>query len=190
MQCYSQYHPNKEMCKTCELRDYCKDSSESNPSMLTNRAKHIPTEVLPAPVFIRPSSRNENDKRYSRADMLELIGTIVALDEKTLFILDEKIRNPLVSLAEIGRKRNLTRQAVHKFLKSRCEQIPEIAAVFNNHKNKKNPTFMEAVCQIKNQSSELNSNAPETNSNSFRSLTSLSQNLDLSRLSIGKDLNF
>ena len=188
MQCYSQFHPRKEMCKNCDIRDYCKDSTESMPSLLSNRSKHIPTDVLPSPVPIRTSSP-KNERKYTREDMLELIGAIVAMDEKTLYILDEKIRNPLVSLAEIGRKRNITRQAIHKFLKSRCEKIPEIAAVFNHRKSDKKITFMEAVCQIRNQSSELNSKEPEPNFNFFRSLTSLSQNLDLSRLSIGKDLN-
>ncbi len=189
MQCYSQYHPRKEMCKNCELRDYCKDSTESMPPLLTNRAKHIPTEALSAPIVIKTSNREMNNKKYSRADMLELIAAIVAMDEKTLYILNEKIHNPLVSLAEIGRKRNITRQAIHKFLKSRCEQIPEIAAVFNYRKNDKKSTFMEAVCQIRNHSSEHNSKEPEINFNSCRSLISLSRNLDLSRLSIGKDLS-
>ena len=74
-------------------------------------------------------------------------------------------------------------------VKNRCKEIPELAAVFNRQ-NEKTTTFMEAVCQIRQKSSERNSKKPELNSSSFRSLTSLHLSLDLSRLSIGKDLNF
>ena len=111
------------------------------------------------------------------------------MDEKTLEILAEKIQSPEISLADIGRKKNLTRQAIHKYIKNRCKEIPELAAVFNRQ-NEKTTTFMEAVCQIRQKSSERNSKKPELNSSSFRSLTSLHLSLDLSRLSIGKDLNF
>ncbi len=187
MHCYSQYHAGKEECKNCPLLDYCKESTESMPSLLCNRTRKIPTDELPSPLPVNISRRKE-ERIYTRNDMLELIGIIVAMDDKTLAILEEKIHNPMISLAEIGRKKSITRQAIHKFIKSRCEQIPEIAAVFKC-KNDKNKTFMEAVCQIKQKSSELNSKKQEPNSDFYRSLISLNRSLDLSRLSIGKDLN-
>ena len=188
MHCYSRYNHNKEECLKCELRDYCKDSTESMPSMLSNRARRIPTDELPKPIPLSPQN-NRKEKLYSQYDMLEMITFIVAMDEKTLAILAEKIKSPDISLADIGRKKNLTRQAIHKFIKKRCQEIPELAAVFNR-RNEKHTTFMEAVCQIKQKSSETISKKQEPGFNSFRSLTSLHQNLDLSRLSIGKDLNF
>lgn len=187
MQCYSQYHPHKEECSRCSISSYCKESTESIPPLLSDQAKKIPAESLPEPLIIKKSNHC-HEKKYSRADMLELIGFLVAMDEKTLEILSEKLQNPLISLAEIGRKKKITRQAIHKFLKSRCEQIPEIAAVFNK-KTEKTQNFMEAVCQIKQKSSENNSKEPAISSNSCRSLINLSQSLDLSRLSIGKELN-
>lgn len=188
MHCYSHYHNNKEECAACELRDYCKESTETMPSMLCNRARNIPTDEIPKPLPV-PPRRSKKEKVYSQYDMLEMITFIVAMDERTLAILAEKIQFPGISLADIGRKKNLTRQAIHKLLKTRCKQIPELAAVFNRQ-NEKTSTFMEAVCQIKQKSSELNSKKPEPSSNYCRSLNSLHQSLDLSRLSIGKDLNF
>ena len=188
MHCYSQYHHNKEECRNCELKDYCKDSTESMPSMISNRARRIPVDNLPKPLPIPPKN-NRKEKLYSQYDMLEMITFIVAMDEKTLAILAEKIKSPDISLADIGRKKNLTRQAIHKFIKKRCLEIPELAAFFNR-RNEKTSTFMEAVCQIKQKSSATNSKKPEPDFNYFRSLTSLHQSLDLSRLSIGKDLNF
>ena len=187
MHCYSQYHVNKEECRSCELLAYCKDSTESMPSLISNRAKKIPTDEIAKPLPLQPGDRNSK-KLYTHYEMLELIAFLVAMDEKTLSILSEKIQNPAISLADIGRKKNITRQAIHKLVKKRCEQIPELASVFNR-KNEKIPTFMEAVCQIKQKSSALNSKEPVNNFNCFRSLTNLSQSLDLSRLSIGKDLS-
>ena len=186
MKCYSTYRPSKDECITCHLRDYCRESTESEPAFLSDSARKIPAEELASPTVI--PRRTDNKKIYSRADMIELIGFLVAMDEKTLSIMAEKFQNPSISLAEIGRKKNITRQAIHKLLKKRCEDIPEVAAVFNR-KSEKNLTFMEAVCQIKQKSSALNSKEPVNNLNYFRSLTNLSQSLDLSRLSIGKDLN-
>lgn len=188
MHCYSHYNIRKEECQNCELRDYCKESTEDLPSLLSNRARKIPIEEIPKPLPI-PKNYQHKEKKYSRRDMLELITFIVAMDEKTLEILAEKIQSPEISLADIGRKKNLTRQAIHKYIKNRCKEIPELAAVFNRQ-NEKTTTFMEAVCQIRQKSSERNSKKPELNSSSFRSLTSLHLSLDLSRLSIGKDLNF
>lgn len=188
MHCYSCYHSAKEECVKCDLKDYCKDSTESMPALISNRSKKIPTDKLATPVTIRKKDKN-NDKIYSRQQMLELITFLVRMDERTLSLLAEKIQDPTMSLADIGRKKNLTRQAIHKLVKTRCMQIPELAAVFNR-KNEKNSTFMEAVCQIKQKSSELNSKEHATNSKFCTSLTSLNQSLDLSRLSIGKDLNF
>jgi predicted DNA-binding protein YlxM (UPF0122 family) len=157
------------------------------PSLISNRAKKIPTDEIAKPLPLQPCDRNSK-KLYTHCEMLELIAFLVAMDEKTLSILSEKIQNPTISLADIGRKKNITRQAIHKLVKKRCEQIPELASVFNR-KNEKNPTFMEAVCQIKQKSSENNSKEPAISSNSCRSLINLSQSLDLSRLSICKELN-
>ena len=55
------------------------------------------------------------------------------------WVLEEKINNPDISLAKIAKKRKITRQAVHKYLKAKCESIPEIAAImFNRRHRKKN----------------------------------------------------
>ena len=186
MKCYSNYRSSKDECMTCNLRDYCKESTESEPSLISDSARKIPADDLASPVTV--SRRGYDRKIYSRSDMIELIGFLVAMDEKTLSIMSEKFQNPAISLAEIGRKKNITHQAIHKLIKKRCEDIPEIAAVFNR-KSEKTLTFMEAVCQIKQKSSALNSKEPVNSFNCYRSLTSLSQSLDLSRLSIGKDLN-
>lgn len=186
MKCYSNYRSGADECAACDLRDYCKESSESMPSLLSDSARKIPADELPSPSVIR---KERNDKKiYSRADMIELIGFLVAMDEKTLSIMAEKFQNPAISLAEIGRKKNITRQAIHKLIKKRCEDIPEVAAVFNR-KSEKKLTFMEAVCQIKQKSFAINSKEPVNNFNCCRSLTCLNQSLDLSRLSIGKELN-
>ena len=83
MHCYSHYNTRKEECQNCELRDYCKESTEDLPSLLSNRARKIPIEEIPKPLPI-PKNYQHKEKKYSRRDMLELITFIVAMDEKNV----------------------------------------------------------------------------------------------------------
>jgi predicted DNA-binding protein YlxM (UPF0122 family) len=131
-----------------------------------------------------------NDKpEYTRADMMEVIGFILKLDFKTLDVLSEKIAQPDINFAEIARTRNISRQAIHKFIKKKCEEVPELESLLRNRKKnikQKKQNFMEAVCLIKQQMSREKLKRQKRGLRCSRRLISLNQNLDLSGMSIFK----
>ena len=138
----------------------------------------------------RQRKLNGEKLEYSRNDLLEVIVYMLNLDKLALELLAEKVKSPEISLSDIARKRNTSRQAVQQALRRKCRENPEIARLLANHERKsrqrKQSTFMEAVCQIRRQNSPMNWNAPETGSKYYRSLNSWNQNFDLSRMSILK----
>jgi predicted DNA-binding protein YlxM (UPF0122 family) len=127
--------------------------------------------------------------QYTRADMMEVIGFILKLDFKTLDVLSEKIAQPDINFAEIARTRNVSRQAIHKFIKKKCEDVPELEPLLRNRKkiNKQNKqNFMEAVCQIRRQMLKEKLKRQKKGLKCSRRLISLNQNFDLSKMNIFK----
>jgi predicted DNA-binding protein YlxM (UPF0122 family) len=149
-------------------------------------------------------------KIYTKADLLEVISFLVCLDQTTLSILNAKFGNPDVQFSEIAREQGVSRQAIHKLVLSRCEEIPELEPLLRNRKRMmecehlrikaeadkaesnfiplqtkpKAVSFKEAVCQIRKKMSEERLKKLSNVSESSKRLTSLTQRLDLSRLSI------
>lgn len=185
MNCYSNYTENKEECKKCKYKSYCMDSADI-PLIINNRGRKLYENKIQLTPIERVKAFNSDKKEFSKAEMLELIAFMVSLDETTIELLSEKLNDPTISIAELGKRRNITRQGVHKYIKQRCEQHPELAVIFQNKQNKHKKNFLEVVCKIKQQTQRADLKRTEQNLNYFSSLTCLSQNLDLSRMSIGK----
>jgi len=133
-------------------------------------------------------AENVNEQLYSRNDLLEVIGFLLALDTQTLDMLDSKIGNPGISFSEIARKRGVSRQAVHKFIKKKCAQIPELSIILQNNSQKRkiSKKFMEEVCRIKKQTSEKRLKKQKVNLRSSKKLICWNPSLDLSKMSIFK----
>ena len=186
MNCYSKYSENKSECQTCKYQSYCKESSDI-PLLINNRGKKLYDNKIQLTPIERVKAFNSDKKEFSKAEMLELIAFMVSLDETTIELLSEKLNDPTISIAELGKRRKITRQGVHKYIKQRCEQHPELAVIFQNKQNKHRKNFMEVVCKIKQQTQNSELKRTEQNLTCFSSLICLSQNLDLSRMSIGKD---
>ncbi len=144
-----------------------------------------------SPVYSGDRETHEDEKEYSRIDLLEVISFVVSMDLKALEVLDEKIRDPEVKFSDLARKRRVSRQAVHKHVLKKCRAIPELEAILRNRRNKidnnKKTTFMEEVCQIRRRMLKKRSQQQKENSKCSGKLTSLMRNLDLSRMSICKE---
>ncbi|MBQ9789239.1 MAG: hypothetical protein IJW31_06570 [Lentisphaeria bacterium] len=187
MHCYAQYSENKAECKNCKYLNYCKDSLDI-PLLINSRGKKLYDNKIQATPIARAKAFNSDKKEFSKAEMLELIAFMVSLDETTIELLSEKLNDPTISIAELGKRRKITRQGVHKYIKQRCEQHPELAVIFQNKQNKHRKNFMEVVCKIKQQTLNTDSKRIEQNLSYSSSLICLSQSLDLSRMSIGKGI--
>jgi len=84
------------------------------------------------------SSRNsfasaERDRRYSRADLLEVVAFMVSMDRRTLDILALKLQRPDLRFNDIAKLKGISRQAVHKMVKKRIlAELPELAPLVDS----------------------------------------------------------
>lgn len=192
--CYGHYHgEHGTECKRCSQRKWCKDASD--PELLTNHMSSFDevlqdseTRELFEELNVHRQRKINGEKlEYSRNDLLEVIVYMLNLDSLALDLLSEKIHDPDISLSDIARKRNTSRQAVQQALKRKCRENPELARLLANRECKgrqhKQITFMEAVCQIRRQKSSTNWSVPVQGSKFYRSLNSWNQNFDLSKMS-------
>ena len=197
MDCYGSYgRKRKAECANCSKVKWCREASDVEllrdhmmsfaEELQDSEAREMAEEQAGA----RKQKLNGEKLEYSRNDLLEVISYMLSLDPMALELLDEKIHDPDISLSEIARKRHTSRQAVQQALRRKCRENPEIARLLANRERKsrqrKQLTFMEAVCQIRRQNSPMNLNAPKTGSKYYRSLNSWNQNFDLSRMNIIK----
>ena len=197
MGCYGNYgRKHNPDCKKCSQARWCRDASDVEllrdhmmsfaEELQDSEARQLAEEQAAA----RHRKINGEKLEYSRNDLLEVISYMLSLDPMALDLLNEKIHDPDISLSEIARKRNTSRQAVQQALRRKCRENPEIARLLANRERKsrqrKQLTFMEAVCQIRRQRSSMSWNVPATGSKFYRSLNCWNQNFDLSKMSILK----
>ena len=191
MECYGRSFGRLKTCGKCRYRKFCAEAADP-PPILRERSKRadsvddlpdtaplpsdIPAERVPAP----------DPRRYTRQELLEVIGFMVRLDESTLNFLAEKFEHPEFGYADLARKRNISRQAVHKFIRQRCRKIPELEAILLKSSLKKhsNTTFLEAVCRIRRKTREKPSKKPKADLNSLKRLTCSIRSLSLSGTSM------
>lgn len=193
--CYGQYAAShSEKCRKCRMVRWCREAGD--PSLLRDDMgsydesfqDDATREQAEAIRQARLRKFRGEALRYSRNDLLEVIVYMLDLDPLALELLNAKINDPDISLSEIARRRNTSRQAVQQALQRKCRENPELARLLNNREQKrrkrKQPTFMEAVCQIRRQVSAMNSKKPGSDSNCYRSLSSWNRNFDLSKMNI------
>lgn len=195
--CYGKYPKTPTAkCRRCDKRSWCKEAG--NLPLLSSTMSRFNEN------FQDEESREEAEERrgaelrklrgekllYSRNDLLEVIVYMLELDPVTLELLNAKIREPDISLSEIARRRNTSRQAVQQALLRKCRENPELSRLLYNReqisKRRKQPTFLEAVCKIRRQMSVMKSQKSASNSTCYRNLNSWSRNFDLSKMSILK----
>ena len=193
MECYGSLYDKREECRACELHKWCKDASD--PPRLSHQMLDwdLVSESIPASMTVSSSEvlsckGNIEKHLYSRGDLLEVIGFLLSLDVQTLDMLDSKIGNPGISFSEIGRQRGVSRQAVHKFIKKKCSQIPELSIVLQNNSQKRqiSKNFMEEVCRIKKQMSGKRLKKQKADLRFSKRSIFWNQSLDLSKMSIFK----
>ena len=195
--CYGNYRNGEQNdCRKCELSKWCRTAGDGE--LLTDRMSSFDDALQDSELQMfndehsaaRQRKLNGEKLEYSRNDLLEVVVYMLNLDKLALELLAEKVKTPEISLSDIARKRHTSRQAVQQAIRRKCRENPEIARLLANHerksRQKKQLTFMEAVCQIRRQKSPVNLNVPVQGSKFYRSLNSWNQNFDLSKMSIIK----
>lgn len=188
MKCYGRWYGRLQACGKCRYRQFCAEAGDP-PLILRERSIRADTvDDLPdpAPPPDAPPETAPDERRYTRQELLEVIGFMVRLDVSTLQFLEEKFGHPEFGYADLARRRNISRQAVHKFIRQRCRKIPELESVLLKSSLKKNQpaTFMEAVCKIRRKLRETPSKKPKADLRSLKRLTCSIRSLDLSKTSM------
>ncbi len=191
--CYGLYFSKLPECLTCSYKRHCGKAGDPLPLSTSPLPEELNERIL---TKHRRSTDNryeraEQDCRYSRADLLEVITFMAALDIRSLELITRKLADPDLNLSELAERRGVSRQAMHKMVRQRLERIPELAAVltYRKHKNNSLPqptTFMEEVCRIRRQTQENRSKKPKLASSCLRKLRSLKPSLLSSPMNILK----
>lgn len=218
MECYGRLYKKLDKCTRCKFTEFCK--AARNPGLMVDAGTsfekveyseeiaEIATEG--AASILEAIDQPKEKPIYTKSDLLEVISFLVCLDPTTLSILNAKFGNPDVQFSEIARESGVSRQAIHKLVLSRCQEIPELEPLLRNRKRMmecehlrikaeadkaesnfipiqtkpKALSFMEEVCQIRKKMSEERLRRLSNVSGSLKRLTSLMKSIDLSSLSI------
>ena len=195
MDCYGKRYDKLTECRTCKWKRHCRTAADPPLMAMSSPPEKKNEQILSCR---RLSSENrmrkaEQDQRYSRADLLEVITFMAALDLNSLALVTHMLECPELNLCELAEAGGVSRMALKILVKKRLQQIPELAAVltYRKHKNKQTPrkqttTFMEEVCRIRRRTQENRLKKPKLVSNCLRRLRSSKPSLLSSPMSILK----
>lgn len=187
MKCYGKSYRKQEECPRCELALYCREAADL-PLMTMHPGRAVEWDSRAPEAESHEHNPETGSDVYSRADLLEVIGFMASLDLSTLDFLRAKLADPEISFTKLAKQRNISRQAVHKFIRDRCLRNPELAIVMQNRGQKiesnLKKSFMEEVCRIRRKTRARRSNKPKAASNSSKKLICSIRSFDLSKMSI------
>jgi len=137
-ECYGQDKKWKR-CRFCACRKWCRKAGDPtllHQEMRTMTDSHGICDQMVYEQKMPCDELDENVPEYTRQEMLEVIVLMMSLDLQTLEMLEQKINDPDVSFAKMGKKKKVSRQAVHKFITKKCLESPELEAILRNRKRK------------------------------------------------------
>ena len=185
MHCYGSYKPDNAECRNCNFASYCMEAG--NPVLLSDSMPSYNDGIKT--IMSRSIDFRDDDEEitlspsYSRGDLLEVISFMLSLDQRTLDYLDEFIKTPGITFQGLADKRNISRQAVHKYLKKQCRKVPEISTLLKIGERRRvytpNRTFKEEVCRIRKKMSELRLSKPKRDSLCWKRLICSTQSSGL-----------
>ncbi len=127
MNCYGNFKEGNPKCAACEHLTWCKDAGDPPLSGGAGYDKVSNIESIVAP------AKAESADNFGSGHWMALIRRILELDDKRIrTIIRLKIENPDISLAEIGRKFGITKQAIDKEIDFACSYMPELAIILRN----------------------------------------------------------
>ena len=126
MDCYGRAYGKKTMCAECEAAQYCRDAGD--PPLISS--VNIDNVQCSAEKEDEPE---EEKPLYTAAQLAELLRIVIDLDDDRIRdILRMKIENPDISLSRIGKKYNISKQAVEKDIKLAVRFCPALSVVLCN----------------------------------------------------------
>ncbi len=191
MHCYGTYRKNFTKCQNCDLVEYCKTARE--PPLLGNQMSCYDDQQAVSRKNLTPRTYLDDTKKerlYTRNDLLELVSFLLGMDDLAIEYIQMYLSDSEITFQQMADQKQVTKQAVHKYLTHQCKKIPEIAELMRIGDRKKKRlnqrTFMEDVCRIKRKTHALSLKRQKKNSLCWRRLICSNQNSNLSNTSIIK----
>ncbi len=138
-ECYGKEYNQWKRCRYCASRRWCRKAGDPELLQQDMRAITDSHNIRTQTAYedkLPGDDLDVNVPEYSRQEMLEVIVLMMSLDFQTLEMLEQKINNPDISFAQMGKKKKITRQAVHKFITKKCLQVPELEEILRNRRRK------------------------------------------------------
>ncbi len=138
-ECYGQEYKKWKKCRFCACRKWCRQAGDPTLLHLEVRTMTDSHGICDQMVYEQKmpcDELDENVPEYTRQEMLEVIVLMMSLDLQTLEMLEQKINDPDVSFAKMGKRKKVSRQAVHKFITKKCLEAPELEVILRNRKRK------------------------------------------------------
>lgn len=146
MNCYGKSFNKLAECRTCRWKRLCMTAADP-PLMAMNTPSEKATRYILAHARSDTGNRMlraERDRRYTKADLLEVITFMAALDIRSLTLVAQKLECPELNFSELAEIRGVSRQAMHKMvekrLHSRFRNSPPFS-LFGNIKINKFPVI-------------------------------------------------
>lgn len=132
LECYGKKFGRLDKCRICEYVDYCR--SAGDPALISNVSYDdvaYSEKIAQSPA----KTQKTEDERpmFTLSQVCEIIRRIVDLEDSRIRdILRLKLANPDISLAQIGQKYEVSKQAIQQYEKRILRYCPELAPVIQN----------------------------------------------------------
>jgi hypothetical protein len=132
--CFGDYSARKVDCQLCKYQESCKYSTKNKSEIKKSYAVSFDdisySEEYASKAEILFDEPESDEKEYSKKDLKELINFFVHKDKYTLETLFEVCKKPRQSIADMAKKRGITRQGMHRKVVEDGARHKEIKKVY------------------------------------------------------------
>lgn len=133
--CYGGIAEDREGCKECAIRDFCRDFAASERALAAGRSRIVGiAEWIPAAT---PDVRRRSELKYTGEDLLRVVRFFLTLSAAEFQILQLKLCRPELSNEMIAEKLGIDRKRIYEFFKDETLRMPELKKLLYRQKKKR-----------------------------------------------------
>lgn len=133
LSCYGKKYGRLDQCRVCGYVDYCRTAKDCAPINAGNYDDFAFSESVADRHTPEPLEIEEEPKEFTCSQVCDILRRMIELeDAKIRDILRLKLSDPDISIAAIGRKYGVSKQAIHNYMKRAIAYCPELAVVLCN----------------------------------------------------------
>ena len=143
LRCYGKEYNRRNDCGGCSYREWCKDAADLP---LIGRMKEFRNTVDVSTEDVALIAAEPEKPVYTVSDMAAVLRwalTVRKMSGGDLQIVLTKLQMPGISLAEIGKRRGMSRMGVLHRVEAILKEFPELTGVLRNHPRRKGSRKVE-----------------------------------------------